>query len=337
MKSVERACFVGLDYHRDSVQVCVLDPQGGVLLNRSCANDWQAIRQASERFGAVQGVAIESCCGAADLAEELIRHAAWSVDLAHPGFVNRMKQNPDKTDYSDARMLADLTRVGYLPRVWLAPQAIREMRRLVRHRQQLVDQRRSVKTRVLAILREERVAEPPTGTRWCTPWLTWLRSTEELTACSRWVIEQHLAHLTYLSDSIDRTMRHLRASFGDDPVVRRLMTLPGVGEVTAFTLRAEIGRFDRFRSGKQLARFCGLSPRNASSGARQADAGLIRAANARLRSVIIEAAHRLARLDPRWREMKARLREASKPGSVIAAAIANRWMRGLFHEMKSIA
>ncbi len=40
-------------------------------------------------------------------------------------------------------------------------------------------------------------------------------------------------------------------------------------------LRAEIGRFDRFGSGKQLARFCGLSPRNASSGTRQADAGLV--------------------------------------------------------------
>jgi len=48
------------------------------------------------------------------------------------------------------------------------------------------------------------------------------------------------------------------------------------------TIRAEIGRFDRFRTGKQMARFCGLSPHNASSGARQADAGLIRAGLRRL-------------------------------------------------------
>jgi hypothetical protein len=49
------------------------------------------------------------------------------VQLAHPGYVARMKQSRDKTDFGDARMLADLERVGYLPRVWLAPEEVREM------------------------------------------------------------------------------------------------------------------------------------------------------------------------------------------------------------------
>jgi len=126
--------YVGLDYHKDSVQVCVLDDRGQVLGNRRCANDAVVVIDYAERFGAVARVAIESCPGAANIAEELVQHG-WSVDLAHPGYVSRMKQNPDKTDYSDARMLADLTRVGYLPRVWLAPQAVQELRRLVRYRQ----------------------------------------------------------------------------------------------------------------------------------------------------------------------------------------------------------
>ncbi len=47
-----------------------------------------------------------------------------------------MKQGPDKTDWGDARLLVDLVRVGYLPKVWLAPENIRELRRLVRYRQQ---------------------------------------------------------------------------------------------------------------------------------------------------------------------------------------------------------
>ena len=38
------------------------------------------------------------------------------------------------------------------------------------------------------------------------------------------------------------------------------LTMPGVGLVTAITLRAEVGRFDRFQTGKQLARFCGVTP-----------------------------------------------------------------------------
>ena len=35
--------FVGLDYHTESVQVCVLAPDGKVLINRSCGNDWRAV------------------------------------------------------------------------------------------------------------------------------------------------------------------------------------------------------------------------------------------------------------------------------------------------------
>ncbi len=108
--------YVGLDYHQSSVQVCVLDRDGAVLGNRSCANQRGAIQKRAERYGKIAGVAIESCSGAADLAEELVGHAGWPVHLAHPGYGNRMKQNPDKTDYTDARMLADLERVGYLPR-----------------------------------------------------------------------------------------------------------------------------------------------------------------------------------------------------------------------------
>ncbi len=38
--------FVGLDYHKDSVQVCVVNHRGDVLLNRRCRNDWQSIVKA---------------------------------------------------------------------------------------------------------------------------------------------------------------------------------------------------------------------------------------------------------------------------------------------------
>ena len=152
--------FVGLDYHQDSVQVCVMDRGGAVLTNRRCANRWAAIRAVAHRHSCRVRAAIEACSGAAELADELVSRAGWSVDLAHPGYIARMKQSPDKTDFGDARMLADLERVGYLPRVWLAPHPIRELRRLVRFRQQMADQRRSCKLRIRALLRDGRVKLP---------------------------------------------------------------------------------------------------------------------------------------------------------------------------------
>lgn len=217
--------------------------------------------------------------------------------------------------------------------MWLAPHAVRELRRLVRFRQQLVDERRALKLRLTATLRDQRIAEPDHCGRWSQSWFNWLSACGELSEQSRWIIDRRLERLQSLASEINAVMRRLREATRDDVIVERLLELPGVGEVTAFVLRAEIGHFERFASGKQLSRFCGLSPRNASSGNRQADAGLIKQANPTLRTIVIEAAHRLIRHDPRWRELAKRLRSAGKPGSVVAAAVGNRWMRWLYHRL----
>lgn len=57
------ACFVGLDYHQKSVQVCVLDAAGRQRLNRSCPNDWRKIVEAVAPLGPVGRVAVEACGG----------------------------------------------------------------------------------------------------------------------------------------------------------------------------------------------------------------------------------------------------------------------------------
>ena len=160
--------FVGIDYHKNDVQVCVMDARGRVLANRACSSDPSSVARYVAGHGAVRGAAIECCEGAADFAESLMDQTRWTVELAHPGYVSRMRQNPDKTDYSDARMLADLERVGYVPQVWLAPQTIRELRRLVRYRRQLVNERRHVKLRIGALLREHRRRDEasPWGRAW---------------------------------------------------------------------------------------------------------------------------------------------------------------------------
>jgi transposase len=324
--------FVGLDYHQQSVQVCVLDSQGRQLLNKPLENDCRVITQAVAKLGTVRRAGIESCSGAADLAQELADQSGWSIDLAHPGYVSRMKQTPDKSDYSDGRMIADLVRVGYLPKVWLAPEPIRELRRMVRHRQSLVNERRSAKQRVNAILREQRL-RCVDHARWTKAWMKWLDNAA-LSKAGRWVIDRQLIHLHHLCDEIERAEKQLDRMTRSDKTVQKLKTLPGIGEVTAWVIRATIGRFDRFATGKQLSRFCGLSPRNASSGTRVADAGLINAGDPLLRTTLIEMSHRLIRTEARWKELATKLRAAGKAPCVIAAAVANRYVRWMFHQMK---
>ena len=325
---------VGLDYHTDTIQVSILDPAGRQLCNRSVPNDAEAIVQLFVPF-LVQGVAVEACSGAAYLADEMVDRYGLTVFLAHAGYVSKLKQSPDKSDYSDARLLADLLRVGYLPRVWHAPQWIRELRTLIRYRQSLVRQRRAAKQRIGAVLREQRIKGAP-ARRWTLGWLLWLEREAGLSAEGHWSVMQMLEDLRYLDQKIDRTEERLRAHAVTDEMVRKLMKVKGIGLIISCTMRAEIGRFDRFRTGKQLSNFCGLSPRNASTGRTIADAGLLNQTNKELRAVILQGAHLIKRHDPRWRGLATQMQDRGKHNSVIVAAIANRWMRSLHQEMKNM-
>lgn len=329
--------FVGLDYHSKSVQVCVMDQSGKAVVNRRCGNDLVEIVAAVGPGRKVVRVAVESCCGAAELAEGLISQAGWPVSLAHPGFVARMKHNPDKTDYSDARMLAELCRAGLIPPVWLAPKSIRELRMLVGLRADLVGQIRAIKTRILGALRQQRIAEPTEFGRWCRKWMAWLTGDScPLSEAGRFVVESHLKALKALGEVLADAEARLAAATAGDAVVEALLKIKGVGAVTAWTMRAMIGRFDRFNSGKQLARFCSVTPRNASSGERVADSGMVKAGNPQLKTVVIEAAQRLRRYEPRWRAMSSSMEARGKSVSVIVGAIANRWLRGLYHTLKEL-
>lgn len=333
------SAFVGFDYHNCFVQVCVLDAAGEVLGNQRIDNDVKSILNYVNdiRDGRViRGGAIEACCGASNLAEELSKHDL-NVELAHAGVCSKMKQSPDKTDFGDAHILADLCRVGYLPRVWLPPKAIRDLRRLGRYRQQLVEQRRNVKLRIRAMLREERIEAPKeAGTVWTIAWKKWLQSTPKLEGHSRWVMDNHLEDLKRLVAKVREVEKTMEEATKEDPVVQALRQTKGVGLVTAVVMRAEIGSFDRFANGKQLSRYCAVTPKNASSGNRQSDGGLIKAGSLTLRTMIIETAHRLGRYHPKWKAMKERLKASGKPASVAAAAVANRWVRKLFWELQQV-
>jgi transposase len=327
--------FVGLDYHQDAIQVCVLNHKGDVLLNRSAPNDCDVLGRIVAPLGVVQRVGIEACCGAADLGEELVERHGWNVSLGHPAYIARMKSSPDKSDYSDGRLLADLTRVGYLPRVWLAPAKIRELRQLVNHRQRNVDHVRSLKLQVGAVLREQRVRiASDRGSRWTKAWTASVRDNDRLSEQARWIVNDLLDEIVHGQGRIAAVEGRLRQVTQHDPVIERLMKQPGVGEVTAWVLRAFVGDFGRFKRAKQLARYCGLSPCNASSGNKVADAGLIDGCNKTLRRTIVQTAHRLIRTVERWSKLAASLKARGKPACVAVGAVGNRWLRTLHHAMK---
>lgn len=74
--------YVGLDYHKDSIQVCVVDSDGHVLGNRRCVNDVVAVMRLAESLDDVCRAAVEACPGTADFVAELVQNG-WHVEIAH--------------------------------------------------------------------------------------------------------------------------------------------------------------------------------------------------------------------------------------------------------------
>lgn len=328
---------VGIDYHQNICRVCAMDQDGKVLFDENCESTadfvnnfarWQFGKKRKVRFEA----AVEACGGAAKFAEDL-RQLGWDVHLAHAATVARLGKHLDKTDKHDARVLADLVRVGYLPQVFLAPERQRQLRSLVRFRMDLAKRKKQTRMRIRGLMREShlKITEP---SPWTVSWLEELRKRiEELGSERSWICEQQLAELDDLKLRLLQVEKRLAVAVTEAPGSSRLLAQKGIGLITAAILLAEVGDFHRFRNGKQLCRYCGLAPVNESSGDRDFQKGIGRACNGDLRRMLIEASHRLSRYTPRWKEMKSRLIRNGKKRAVATVAVANRWLRRLHFDM----
>lgn len=328
---------VGIDYHFANLQVTVMSPEGAVLINRKCQNKVQEVDRIVSAYGAVKSVAIEACTGSASFADELRSQTGWDIKLCHPGYVNRMRHNPDKSDKTDGYLLSDLNRVGYLPQVWLAPEGLRDLRVLIRYRKQLVDERKKVRQWVQGLLKMHRVNRPENiKVLWTQKGMRWLNNLKDFGAHTQWVFESYLKEHEHRCQLIKKADVQILKVYEQDSIMQYLDSLPGVGVVGAAVLRTEIGDFSRFRNGKQLSRYVGVSPKNCSSGERQADAGLIKAGNPLLKTVVIEIVHVLLRCDSHWKAFAHKLRAEGKAYCVVVGAVANRWLRKLYYQMREV-
>jgi len=322
---------IGIDYHQESLQVCAMERDGKVIFNRRIKNDVNAIIEVVGKRSCKVVAVAEACNGSAAFLDELQAKAGWQVKLCHPGYAQRMRSNPDKSDKSDSELVADLTRVGYLPEVWLAPAAVRDLRALVRYRAQKMEEQRAVKLRIRSLLRNNRICLPVKLSLWTKAGISWLESNAELPSHSAWVLSRHVIELSHLQAEIKITTQRIKSYVDEDSLCQKLLQHKGIGVITAAVMRAEIGTFSRFKNGKQLARFCGVSPCNRSSGEIVSDSGLIRSGNPLLKLCIIQGALSLVRYDDTYKTFAQTMLARGKPKCVVIAAVANRWMRRLFH------
>ncbi len=129
--------YVGMDVHRKRSQVAVVDDAGVQQRNRNLANDPAKLVPVLGGLPPGTPVAFEAAYGwgwLVDLLEEL----ELEPHLVHPSRCKAIASARLKNDKVDARTLAQLLRADLLPEAWIAPQPVRDLRALLRHRVSLV-------------------------------------------------------------------------------------------------------------------------------------------------------------------------------------------------------
>jgi transposase len=133
-----------------------------------------------------------------------------------------------------------------------------------------------------------------------------------------------------IENSIEEIDDRLSAAHKANEVSQRLATIPGVGPITALTMATEIDPA-AFESGRHLAAWMGLTPKERSTGGKQRMGGISRAGHERLRALLVSGATAAlaAALRPGSRHLTDWLRALllRKPRKLAAVALANKMAR----------
>ena len=256
--------FVGIDLHLHRSVIAGLDEAGDELGWVRIDNDPKVlVREVRKAGGRGCAVAIEATYGWYWAVDALLA-ARFEVVLAHPyGMKALRKRKRVKTDPRDAYELANLLRLGSLPRAYIAPPELRELRELVRHRRQLVKLSTATKAGVRALLAKHNIRLPATDLDGDTA--TGLLDAVDLPGTYAIRLAGQRRLLLVLADEIAATEAELARRLKDHPGYRRLLGVKGIGPVLAAVFVAEIGDVARFPTAGALCCWAGITPRHYES------------------------------------------------------------------------
>jgi transposase len=280
--------FVGLDVSLSKAAICVISEHGKIVKETQVASEPEAlVRCMREQEGTVAAIGLE----AGPLSQWLHRgltDAGLDLVLMETRQVKgALKAMRIKTDRRDAESIARLLHLGWFRPVHCKSISAQEVRAVLGARKAIQQGMIALEMSTRGLLRnfglkvgaisrgryDQLIRELADGNpRLETATAPMLRARASL--------RQELAGL-------ERLVRQMAQ---DDPVCRRLMSMPGVGAVVALTYRSAVDDPSRFRSSKQVGAWVGMTPSRNQSGERDVSGGITMAGDVDLRRALGQAA-----------------------------------------------
>jgi transposase len=192
-----------------------------------------------------------------------------------------------KTDRNDARGIAQLVRLGWSKAVHVKAPSARETRTLLNGRRFLVDKLTGIENSMRASLRNFGLKMGQVSrSRWA------MRARERAAGIPALevVIESLLRVREVLRQELRAIDRKLLDEARADPIVRMLMTTPGVGAIVALTFKSSVDNPERFKRARDVGPWLGLTPSRYQSGRTDIVGHITKAGDAGVRTALYEAA-----------------------------------------------
>jgi len=216
----------------------------------------------------------------------------FAVDLkvAHPEMLKAITAAKKKNDRADADMITDLLRVNLLPQCHMLSEEIRELRRILRYPNHVVRTAVKMQNKMSGLLMEVGASYSKRRLHGKKYFHELLERVEEIPPSVKDLLKLSRASFEMFRDVQKRLIAALRNNDLIRERVRRLMTIQGVGEVTALTWALEIGDPLRFSSIRQAISYCGLCSAQKESAGKEQRGPISKKRNKHLQTMLIEVA-----------------------------------------------
>ena len=277
---------VGIDLAKNVFQVHGVDERGKVVLRRQLRRE-----QMVEFFARLSPCLIGmEACGSAHHWARMLQAQGHNVRLIASQFVKPYVKS-NKHDAADAEAICEAVArpsMRFVPVKSVEQQSVLAVHRA---RQGFVKARTAQANQIRGLLAEFGLVVP--RGLWnvhqrVPPLLE--RAADALPLALRHLIERLLVHLRELDRQVAELESQIQAWHRGSEMSRRLEKIPGIGPLTASALVASIADARSFDSGRQLAAWVGLVPRQSSSGGKPQLLGMSKRGDVYLRTLLIHGA-----------------------------------------------
>ena len=325
--------YAGLDISLEDTHVCVVDHDGKIVMEDKVATDPHALREALEPHGSsLARVGVEASSLGGWLHDELTEYGLPVIVIEAHHARAAMDAQRNKTDKNDAEGLAHIMRTGWYKAVYVKSQESQRLRMLLANRRLLKRKLVDMENHIRGTLRAF-------GLR--------------IGAVSRGQFEARVTELVEIAEedlsTFITTMLKVRSNLVDgyktlhkfvldivreDPICRRLMTVPGVGPITALSFRASVDDPLRFKRSRTVGAYFGLTPRKWQSGSIDREGRITKQGDVEVRAALCEAAASLLIRTRKWIALKAwGLRIAKRTNMMNAIVAVARKLAVILHRM----